>query len=104
MPKLSKPPRKVLSEEEVRARTVKSVSIESAVKQIEQSLIQFNKDFDEAVSDPDNFPSISTLERLWAAPDSDATRIIANHFREKMASINEAELIAKKKQNTQKKT
>jgi hypothetical protein len=102
MPEPSKPRKRVLSEEEVRAMLKSQLPdyVDTAMEQIKNSLLNFDRDFNEAVSDPDNFPSLTRLEQLWGISESEAVRIAAESFRKKMASIDERKLVRKKKMNT----
>jgi 5-methylcytosine-specific restriction endonuclease McrBC GTP-binding regulatory subunit McrB len=99
MPKPSIPGKRALSEEEVRSmlKTQLPDYVCAAMERFKNSLLNFDRDFNQAVSDPDNFPSLTRLEKLWGIFESEAVRIVAESFRKMMATIDERPLIRKKK-------
>ena len=54
-------------------------------------------------SNPDNFISISEIERFWSKLRSDTDNLYSDMLRELMAEIDESEILSKKKRNTEKK-
>jgi len=54
-------------------------------------------------SDPDNFLTISDIERLWSELRGNTSLIYSDMLSELLCGIDETELIRKKKVNTEKK-
>jgi len=54
-------------------------------------------------SDPDNFLTITEIERLWSELKYDTDLLYTDMLSEMLSNINESELLRKKKQNTEQK-
>jgi hypothetical protein len=54
-------------------------------------------------SDPDNFLTISDIERLWSELRGDTSLLYSDMLSDLLADVDESELIRKKKLNTEEK-
>jgi len=54
-------------------------------------------------SDPDNFLTISDIERLWSELRGDTSLLYSDMLSGLLANVDESELIRKKKENIEKK-
>ena len=52
-------------------------------------------------SDPDNFLTITEIERLWSELKDDTSLLYSDMLSELLSNADESELIRKKKQNTE---
>lgn len=55
---------------------------------------------DERTNDPDQFLSITELERMWSRSMSNTSQIYSNALSDAISSIDESELIKRKKANS----
>lgn len=54
-------------------------------------------------SNPDNFLTISDIERLWSELRGDTSLLYSDMLSDLLSEVDESELIRKKKRNTEKK-
>ena len=68
--------------------------------EIERLIREFKEKFDAGVSDADNFITISEIERLWGELQANTNNVYSDMVRELMSSVDESDLIRKKKETT----
>ena len=64
---------------------------------------EFRQRIIQGTSDPDNFLTISEIERLWSELRGDTSLLYSDMLSTLLSSVDETELIRKKKHNTEKK-
>lgn len=70
------------------------------IAEIERLIKEFKDKFEMGTSDADNFITITEIERLWAELQSNTNNIYSDMLRDMMSSLDERELIRKKKENS----
>lgn len=70
------------------------------LSQIERLVDEFKKDFADKTSDADNFITMSEIEKMWGNLKSNTNNIYADMISDAIGSIDEKDLIRKKKENT----
>jgi len=68
-----------------------------------QMLEVFKQRIVDGTSDPDNFLTISDIERLWSGLRGDTSLLYSDMLSDIISDIDESELIRKKKENIEKK-
>ena len=63
----------------------------------------FKEDFASKTADADNFITIHEIERMWGELEQSTLNIYSDMVREVMGSVDEKDLIRKKKVNTRRK-
>jgi len=79
----------------------KSVDIRGKVLEIERMLAEFKEKFEAGTTDAEHFMTMSEIERLWGELRNNTDNMYSGVLRDLMASVNEADLIRKKKENTE---
>ena len=76
-------------------------------REYSEELIRLIDNFKEKIkkgtSDADNFLTIGEIELLWSELRGNTSELYSDMLQELLSSVNETELIRKKKQNTDKK-
>lgn len=70
------------------------------IAEIKRLITEFNEKFKSKTTDPDDFITISEIEQLWGELQNKTNNIYSDMVRELMSSVNEKEIIRKKKENT----
>ena len=73
---------------------------EQRIAEIQRLVDKFQSDFKEGTSDPDNFMTMSDIERLWEGLRNSTEKIYSDMVMELMANVDEAKLISKKNRNS----
>jgi translation initiation factor 1 (eIF-1/SUI1) len=68
--------------------------------EIERLIREFRNKFEAGTSDADNFITMNEIERLWAELQGDTNNVYSDMVRELMSSVDERDLIRKKKEST----
>ena len=68
--------------------------------EIERLIREFREKFDAGVSDADNFITINEIEQLWGELRFNTNNVYSDMICELMSSVDESDLIRKKKENT----
>jgi hypothetical protein len=80
---------------------------ENTMHEYSDELLRIVEEFRQRIitgtSDPDNFLTISEIERLWSELRGNTSLIYSDMLTDLLASIDESEIIRKKKLNTEKK-
>jgi hypothetical protein len=71
--------------------------------EIERLLADFKAKFEAGTSDSENFISMNEIERMWGELRAKTDNIYSDMLREMMSSIDERDLIRKKKESTEQK-
>jgi hypothetical protein len=74
-----------------------TVSIKLA--EIERLIKEFKEKFEAGTSDSDNFITITEIEKLWGELRNETNNVYSDLVHELMSTVNESELIRKKKRN-----
>jgi hypothetical protein len=72
----------------------------SRLVEIERLMEAFREDFALKTADVDNFITIHEIERMWGELEQNTLNIYSGMVREAMGSVDEKELIRKKKVST----
>lgn len=75
----------------------KSEQIDELIQMVEE----FRQKIKAGTKDPENFLTITDIERLWSELRKATNNIYAKMLTEVLSEIDETELIRKKKQNTE---
>ena len=75
----------------------------SRLAEIERLMEAFKEDFALKTADVDNFITIHEIERMWGELEQNTLNIYSDMVREVMGSVEEKDLIRKKKVNTRRK-
>ena len=75
--------------------------IKDRVLEIERLINEFKEKFEAGTSDADNFMTMNEIERLWGELRGNTDNIYSDIVQELMGSVDESELIRKKKENTE---
>jgi len=67
--------------------------------EIERLINEFKEKFDAGVSDANNFITINEIERIWGELQYNTNSIYTDMIRELLSTVNESEIIRKKKEN-----
>lgn len=73
---------------------------EQRIVEIQRLVDKFQSDFKEGTADPDNFMTMSDIERLWGELRNSTEKIYSDMVMELMASVDESRLISKKNRNS----
>lgn len=73
--------------------------IKARVLEIERLLNEFKEKFEAGTSDAENFMTMNEIERLWGELRGNTDNIYSEVIQELMGSVDESELIRKKKEN-----
>ena len=77
------------------------------VREYSDELMRMMEEFREKIitgtSNPENFLTISEIERLWSELRGETSLLYSDMLSELLAGIDESEIIRKKKRNTEKK-
>jgi len=80
---------------------------EKDVREYSEELLRIVEEFRQRIiagtSNPDNFLTISEIERLWSELRGDTSILYSDMLSDLLTNVEESELIRKKKQNTGKK-
>jgi hypothetical protein len=83
--------------------TESEVAIQEKVAEIERLVREFKEKFENGTSDSAQFMSINEIERLWGELSSNTNNIYADMIQALISSVDETDLVRKKKENTAKK-
>ena len=72
-------------------------------EELQRIISEFRKRILAGTSDPDNFLTITEIERLWSELKCDTDLLYTDMLSELLSNMNESELIRKKKLNTEQK-
>ena len=72
-------------------------------EELQRIISEFRKRVLAGTSDPDNFLTITEIERLWSELKCDTDLLYTDMLSELLSNMNESELIRKKKLNTEQK-
>jgi len=70
------------------------------IAEIEQMIREFKEKLRHGTSDSENFITIHEIERLWGELLSNTQNIYLDMVRDVLSTVNERDLIRKKKENT----
>jgi hypothetical protein len=70
------------------------------LSEIERLIKEFKEKFEAGTLDAENFITINEIERLWGDLQSGTNNVYSEMIRELMSSVDESEIIRKKKENT----
>lgn len=73
---------------------------EQRIAEIQRLVDKFQSDFKEGTSDPDNFMTMSDIERFWGELRNSTEKIYSDMVMELMANVDESRLISKKNRNS----
>jgi len=80
---------------------------EKDVREYSEELLRIVNEFRQRIitgtSDPENFLTISEIERLWSELRGNTSILYSDMLSELLSNVDESELIRKKKRNTGKK-
>ena len=76
-------------------------STEGRLAEIERLIKEFREKFKEGTADADNFITMFEIERLWGELQNNTNNIYSDIVREMLNSVDERDLIRKKKENTE---
>lgn len=69
------------------------------LKELEKIINEFKEKFECGTSDPDRFLTLNEIEELWGKLIGDTNVIYSDMIQSMMSSVNEKDLISKKKEN-----
>ena len=72
-------------------------------EELQRIISEFRKRILAGTSDPDNFLTITEIERLWSELKGDTDLLYTDMLSELLSNMNESELIRKKKLKTEQK-
>jgi DNA-binding HxlR family transcriptional regulator len=72
------------------------------IEEIEELIKEFKEKFKTGTIDPEKFITIHEIERIWGELRSATNNIYTEMLSELLSSVEETELIRKKKENTEK--
>ena len=75
--------------------------IKERVLEIERLINEFKEKFEAGTSDVDNFITMNEIERLWGELRGNTNNIYSDIVQDLIGSVDESELIRKKKENTE---
>jgi hypothetical protein len=84
-------------------KQIDDVDIKSKIDEIERLLEDFKERFKQGTADAENFMTMHEIERMWSELRGNTDYIYSDMLSEMLSSVNEKELIRKKKENTEKK-
>jgi hypothetical protein len=80
--------------------------MENHIREYDAELIRIVEEFRQRVkagtSDPENFLTISEIERMWSELRGETSLLYSDMLSEILANIDESKIIRKKKQSTEK--
>jgi hypothetical protein len=68
--------------------------------EIERMVNDFREKFESKTSDPDDFISISDIEKMWSELRNNTNNIYSDMLMDMMSNVDESSLIRKKKDST----
>jgi hypothetical protein len=77
------------------------VDIKARVLEIERLIAEFKEKFEAGTSDADNFITMNEIERLWGELRGNTDNIYSDIVQGLMRTVDEGDLIRKKKGNTE---
>jgi hypothetical protein len=77
------------------------VDIKARVLEIERLIEEFKERFEEGTSNADNFMTMNEIERLWGELRGNTDNVYSDMVQDLMRSVDEGDLIRKKKGNTE---
>lgn len=77
--------------------------IEIRISEIERLIKEFNATFKAGTSDAENFMTMNDIEKMWGELRNRTDNIYSDMLQELLGSIDESDLIRKKKESTKKK-
>jgi len=79
------------------------MSTDREIMEIEELIKEFKEKIKKGTSDPEEFMTMHEIERIWGELRSATNNIYTEMLSEMLSSVEETELIRKKKLNTDKK-
>ncbi|MDR1922338.1 MAG: hypothetical protein LBS31_11460 [Candidatus Adiutrix sp.] len=73
------------------------------IAEIERLIKEFKERFEAGTSDVDNFITITEIEQLWAELQNNTNNMYSDMLKEMMSTVDESDLIRKKKENSERK-
>lgn len=73
---------------------------EQRIAEIQRLIDKFQSDFKSGTSDPDNFMTMSDIEKLWGELRNNTEKIYSDMVMELMSNVDEQKLISKKNRNS----
>ena len=70
------------------------------IAEIERLVKEFKERFEAGTSAADNFITITEIERLWAELQNRTNNVYSDMLKEMMSTVDESDLIRKKKENS----
>lgn len=77
------------------------VDIQAKISEIERLVNAFKEKFEAGTASSDDFISMNEIERMWGELRNSTNNIYSGMVQELMSSIDESDLIRKKKENTE---
>jgi hypothetical protein len=68
--------------------------------EIERFIREFREKFESKTIDPDDFITISEIEKMWSELRNNTNNIFSNMLMDMISNVDESSLIRKKKDNT----
>jgi hypothetical protein len=84
-------------------KSARRESMETRTAEVERLMNEFNERFAAGTSDPETFLSMNDIERMWSELRNNTNNIYSDMMGELLSSVDEGDLIRKKKENTKKK-
>ncbi len=73
---------------------------EETIEELQRLLEEVQTEFKAGTSDPDHFLTISDIEKIWGKLIGDTNVLYSDMFQSMLKTIDEKDLIRKKKENT----
>lgn len=84
-------------------KSKESIGTETRIDEIERLINEFREKFHSGTSDAENFLTMNEIERMWSELRNKTDKIYSDILCELMNSVDEGDLIRKKKASTGKK-
>ena len=78
-----------------------TVDVQQRIAEIERLISDFKEKFEAGTADVDNFITINEIEQLWSKLRRDTDNVYSDIMHDLMNSVDETDLIRKKKLNTE---
>lgn len=75
--------------------------METRISEIERIIKEFNERFKAGTSDSENFITMNEIERMWSELRNGTDQVYSEMVQDLMGSIDESDLIRKKKESTE---
>jgi len=81
-------------------KSIDDISKEARISEIERLVNGFQERFHAGTAQADNFITMTEIERMWGELRSKTDNIYSDMLRELMSTVDEGDLIRRKKENT----